>query len=230
MPGTRLKWEGMLKYCEDEPFFLTGSTWFSILRTNINGSTCVSYSCSKEPAVEGTQTLFLPALTRERGYYFLRILAALLEFLSVEAHAAGVQMEILLRRSSLRPWLGHATYGSFAHHAQPTQAATNIQPTSQLLVHGRGAPLRLPAHCLFVPVWGRRFLPLCVCSSGVVLILPEAGCQWQFEYFVTTWVLWTLYIPLFCLPLSAKASYFFTIQKVFLTTGEITLLLLVTYS
>lgn len=221
----------MLKYCKDEHFFLTSSTsWFSILRTNINGSTCVSYSCSKEPTVEGTQTLFLPALTREQGYYFLRILAALLEFLSMEAHATGVQMEMLLWRSSLRPWLGYAAYGSFAHHAQPAQAATNIQPTAHLLIHGCGAPLGLLARHLFVSVWGRRFLPLCSCSNGLVLILPEDGSQWQFEYFYTIWVLWTLYIPLFCLPLSAKASYFFTIQKVFLTTGEITLLVLVAYS
>lgn len=107
MPGTCLKWEGMLKYCEDEHFFLASSaSWFSILGTNINCSTCVSYSCSKEPTVEGTQTLFLPALTKERGYYFLQILAALLEFLSVEAHAAGVQMEILLAEKQLETLAG----------------------------------------------------------------------------------------------------------------------------
>lgn len=129
------------------------------------------------------QTLFLPTLTREQRYYFLRILAALLEFLSVEAHAAGVQMEILLWRSSLRPWLGCAAYGSFAHHAQPTQAATNIQPSAQLLVHGRGASLRLLACHLFMPLWGGRFLPLSMYRKGVFLILPEAGSQWQFKYF-----------------------------------------------
>lgn len=78
-------------------FFRTSSTsWFHMLRTNINGSTCVTYSCSIDPTAKGTQTLFLPALTREREYYFLWILAGLLEFLNVEAHAMGVQMEILL--------------------------------------------------------------------------------------------------------------------------------------
>lgn len=168
----------MFKYCEDERFYRGSSTsLFSILRTNINGSTCVSYSCSKEPTVKGMQTLFLPMLTREQRYYFLRILAALLEFLTVEAHAAGVQMEILLWRSSLRPWLGRAAYGSFAHHAQPTPAAMNIQPSAQLLVHGRGASLRLLACHLFMPLWGGRFLPLSVYRKGVFLILPEAGSQ-----------------------------------------------------
>lgn len=178
MLGTHLKREVMFKYCEDERFYHASSTsLLSILRTNINGSTCVSYSCSKEPAVKGMQTLFLPTLTREQGYYFLRILAALLEFLSVEAHAVGVQMKILLWRSSLRPWLCPAAYGSFVHHAQPAQAATNIQPTVQLLIHSCGASLRLPAFHFFMPLWGRRFLPLSMYREGVFLILPEAGSQ-----------------------------------------------------
>lgn len=178
MLGTHLKREVMFKYRGDERFSHASSTsLFSILRTNINGSTCVSYSCSKEPTVKGMQTLFLPTLTREQGYYFLRILAALLEFLSVEAHAVRVQMEILLWRSSLRPWLCPAAYGSFVHHAQPAQAATNIQPTAQLLVHSCGASLRLPACHFFMPLWGRRFLPLSMYREGVFLILPEAGSQ-----------------------------------------------------
>lgn len=43
--------------------------------------------------IEGTQTLFLPALRKERGCYFLQILAALLEFLSMQAQTVGVHRE-----------------------------------------------------------------------------------------------------------------------------------------
>lgn len=161
------------------------------------------------------QTLFLPMLTREQGYCFLRILAALLEFLSVEAHAVGVQMEILLWRSSLRPWLGRAAYGSFVHHAQPAQAATNIQPAAQLLAHSPGASLRLLACHLFMPLWERRFLPSFMYRKGVFLILPEAGSQWQFKYFF-------YYLgPVVSIHTSVLSStqgqgiFFFTIQKGF---------------
>lgn len=91
-------------------------------------------------------------------------------------------MEILLRRSSLRPWLGHAAYGSFAHRTRPREA-TNIQPSAQLLVHSRGAPLRLLSRRLFVPVWGRRFLLLCMCSNGLVLICTKLDLSGSFESF-----------------------------------------------
>ena len=158
-------------------FFLTSSTsWFSILRTNINGSTCVSYSCSKEP--KGTQTLFLPALTREWGYYFLQTLAALTEFLSVEAHATGVQMEMLLRRRSLRPWLGCAAYGSFAHqHGQPP---TSSQPLSCL-----SAAVVLPwdyQHASLSAYFGKKIPTFTLVQ------------QWAGPNFVWSWISVTVWI------------------------------------
>lgn len=179
-----LKCKGMLKYYEDDNFFLTSSTlWFSILRTNINGSTCVSYSCAKEPAVEDTEDLGFASIDKVVGIFLFMDLGSLFGIPQCGGTFSGVQVEILMWRSSLRPWLGHTAYGSFAHHAQPTHAATNIQPTAHLLVHGCGAPLRLLACHFFVPMCGRRFLPLSMCSSGFVLVLPEAGSQWQFGYF-----------------------------------------------
>lgn len=87
---------------------------------------------------EGTQTLFSPALTGERGCYFLRILAALLEFLGVQAEAAGGRLETFLP-SSLQP----------------------AQPSAPIPSHGPGAPMSIPAQHLSVPHWGGSILPFC---------------------------------------------------------------------
>lgn len=104
---------------------------------------------------EGTQTLFSPALTGERGCYFLRILAALLEFLGVQAEAAGGRLETFLP-SSVQP----------------------AQPSPPMLPHGPGAPVSIPANHLSAPHRGGSFLPFCLFNVGL-----EAGSQWQFEYF-----------------------------------------------
>lgn len=102
---------------------------------------------------------------------------------------------------------------------QPAQATTS----TQLLVHSHTAPLRPPAHHRSVPVCGRRFLLLCMCSSALVLILPEAGSQWQSEYFYfTTWVLWTLYTSVLSSTQCQSIIFFYNLESLSYYYGDCT--------